>query len=129
MTNLHHFVITVVTKPKEPVAVMSVLHAAQLQDAHKAYKTKSMRLLIIYRPNSEHSRAVEEFVHDFKKQKPDKAIELLTTDTIDGTKTAELYDIVSYPSVLALANDGQILKIWQNQLPLINDLLAYAVGV
>jgi hypothetical protein len=49
----------------------------------------------------------------------------MDVNTKEGARTAELYDVVQYPAVLALANDGQLLKAWQGDFPLMNELAYY----
>lgn len=86
-----------------------------------------MKVLILYRPKSEHARRVEEFVHDFERHQTNRKINTLSLDTRDGAATATLYGIVSYPAFLALADDGQLLKSWEGEnLPLMNDLAFYS---
>jgi len=86
-----------------------------------------MKVVIFYKPESEHARLVEEFIHDFSKQYPDTSITLLDADSIDGGRQAEIYDIVSYPTVLALDSDGSTIQRWDNgQLPLKGDVAYYA---
>lgn len=86
-----------------------------------------MKVLLLYRPNSEHSRTVEEFARDFSRNHVDSRIELVSIDTRDGVSTATLYDIMQYPAILALTNDGQLLKEWQGEtLPLMNEVAYYS---
>ncbi len=86
-----------------------------------------MKVLILYRPKSEHSRIIEEFVRDFKLQEPSRRIDLSSIDTREGAAIASLYDILQYPAILAVTDDGQLLKFWQGeQLPLMNEVAAYA---
>lgn len=94
--------------------------------AAKCYAT-NMKLLILYRPNSEHATAVESFVRDFQRQHDvaDK-MELVSVDTRDGAATAALYDIVRFPAILALADDGRMLNMWQGEpLPLMDEVAGY----
>ncbi len=86
-----------------------------------------MRLLILYRPNSEHSSQVEEFAHDFQRQRDiGKKLELLSLSTRDGAATASLYDIMSYPAILALADDGSVLNAWEgDKLPMMDEVAGY----
>jgi thioredoxin-like negative regulator of GroEL len=85
-----------------------------------------MKVVVLYRPNSEHARVVEEFVRDFEHRYAGK-IELMNIDTREGAATATLYDIVQYPAVLALQNDGQLLKYWEGgMMPLMNEVSYYA---
>lgn len=84
-----------------------------------------MKASILYRPNSEFARMVEEYVTDFKRSKG-KDIELIDLNTRDGASTAALYGIVRYPSVLVTRDDGQVIKDWQGeQLPLMSELAVY----
>lgn len=87
-----------------------------------------MKVLLLYRPKSEHERKVEEFMRDFSKVYPDHTINLLSLDTREGVSTASLYDVMQYPAVLALTNDGHLLKDWQGggQLPLMGEVAYYA---
>lgn len=39
---------------------------------------------------------------------------------------ARLYDVTSYPAVLATRDSGEMLALWQgDQLPLMNEVAAY----
>jgi hypothetical protein len=85
-----------------------------------------MKVLVLYRPNSEFARSVEEFVHDFKYRYPDHGVELLSVDTREGADAAKLYDIVQYPAIMVIRNDGFIQNNWQGTpLPLIDEVAAY----
>ncbi len=85
-----------------------------------------MKVLILYRPKSEHARQVEEYIHDFVQSEPSRKLDVLDIDSREGVATAELYDINAYPAALALSNDGQMLKFWTGSLPLMNELAFYA---
>ena len=85
-----------------------------------------MRVIILYRPNSEHARSVEEFVQDFLRIQQ-KKVELISVDTRDGAATATLYDVMQYPTILSLRDDGQIIKTWEGEpLPLMSEVAYYA---
>jgi hypothetical protein len=84
-----------------------------------------MKVYVLYHPRSDHARIVEDFIRDFKRIQG-KDIEVLSLETRDGAATASLYDITEYPAILALREDGQLLKFWQgNQLPLMQEVSAY----
>ncbi|HSX53230.1 MAG TPA: hypothetical protein VLF90_02590 [Patescibacteria group bacterium] len=85
-----------------------------------------MKVIILYQANSEHRRQTEEFVHDFEHGHPNRKAEMVDVDSRDGAAQAALYDIVQYPSVLAMSDDGQLLKAWQGKFPLIDELAYYA---
>lgn len=84
-----------------------------------------MKAVVLYHPSSDHARSVEEFAHDFQKVEAGRKIDLISVDTKDGAAMAALYDITQYPAVLALTNDGRLLNIWSDQLPLMNEVAAY----
>lgn len=84
-----------------------------------------MKALILYRPNSEFARPVEEYVRDFERTR-NKTIKLVSLDTQEGSSQAKLYDIVQYPALLVVRDDGQIMKVWQGpQLPLMDEVAGY----
>lgn len=85
-----------------------------------------MKVVVLHRPNSEYSRSVEEFAREFSRQYPDKKIELISVDTRDGSATASLYDVLRYPAVLALSDDGRVVHEWHEQaLPMLSEVSYY----
>lgn len=85
-----------------------------------------MKVVILYRPNSEGSRVVEDFAREFSRRYQDRRLELVSVDTRDGSATATLYDVMRPPAVLALADDGQLLHEWEGgQMPLMNEISYY----
>ncbi len=92
-----------------------------------AYATISvMKLLILYRPKSEHGRLVEEFIRDFKNEHSTGKLEILDIDTREGSATASLYDVMQYPTLIAIREDGSVLKSWEGEtLPLMNEIAYY----
>ncbi len=82
---------------------------------------------MLYRPESEDSRAVDEFVREFTRR-TNKQIQEVDIDTIEGTRLAELFDILQYPSVVVTKDDGSYVKHWVGvPLPLVNDVDGYLV--
>jgi hypothetical protein len=86
-----------------------------------------MKVLVLYRPNSEHGRLVEEFIHDFQSRHQDERLEIMNIDSRDGAATASLYDVLQYPAILVLQNDGYLQKSWiGDSMPLIDEVAGYA---
>jgi len=86
-----------------------------------------MRIIVLYRPDSEHARLVEEFIHDYQRQHDSGKLEILNIDSRDGIATASLYDVMQYPTILALRDDGSILRSWEGEtLPLMDEIASYA---
>jgi hypothetical protein len=85
-----------------------------------------MKVVILYRPNSEHATAVEAFVHDYQVRHTGAKLELVNLDERDGIALASLYDIMSYPAILVMAVDGTLMHLWQgSQLPLLDEVASY----
>lgn len=52
--------------------------------------------------------------------------ELISIDTREGADMARLYDVVQYPALLVLANDGSLSKFWQGDvMPLMDEVAGY----
>ena len=84
-----------------------------------------MRVAILYRPNSEYARIVETYAHDLLKQHQIKS-DIMSLDSREGAAFASLYDITAYPAIMALADDGQVLKDWTGpELPLMREVSSY----
>src|SRR5258708_6180724 len=99
--------------------ITRLVHSAGLSLPAKKRYTNGMKVLVLYRPNSEHARSIEEFLHEFGRRNPSDKVETIDIDTRAGTTTAELYDVMAYPAVLALADDGAELKRWVgDEMPL-----------
>lgn len=80
---------------------------------------------IIYRYESDHAREVLDYLRDFTQQ-TGKTIEEVDPDTREGAHTCRTYDIVEYPTVIALSNDGQLQHLWRGRpLPTINEVSYY----
>lgn len=85
-----------------------------------------MKVVILYKPNSEGSRVVEDFAREFSRRYEDRKLELVSVDTRDGSATSTLYDVMSWPTILALADDGQVIHEWQGEsMPLMNEVSYY----
>ncbi|TAH36478.1 hypothetical protein EYC59_00915 [Candidatus Saccharibacteria bacterium] len=87
-----------------------------------------MKVLVFYRPNSEHARIVEEFVHDLQRQHDvdERHLVVYDIDSREGSAMASLYDLMSYPSLIVVGDDGAFVKSWTDgSLPLMNEVVSY----
>ena len=85
-----------------------------------------MKLVVLYQPNTEFARITEEYVQEFKGLHPEAEVVLVDVDSIEGSKQAQLYDVVQYPALLAIANNGSLLNMWSgNLLPLMDEVMGY----
>ena len=76
---------------------------------------------MLYQPSSDHERSAIDFHHDFTKQ-TQRSLDLVSLNTREGAEKARLYGVVQYPAILAVDNEGKMLKMWEGKLPLINEL-------
>lgn len=75
-----------------------------------------MRTFIVYKSDSDYYRQVADWLGDFSRQ-TGKALEEVDPDSPEGADTCRTYDIVEYPSIVALDDDGILQNLW-NGLPL-----------
>ena len=86
-----------------------------------------MKVLVLYRPSSEHGRLVEEFIHGFQSRFSGGRLEVLNIDSRDGSATATLYDVMQYPAILVVQTDGYLQKSWEGaMLPTIDEVVGFA---
>ena len=84
-----------------------------------------MSVLVMYKPDSEQARDVIEFLHDFK-QRTARDLETIDPDSREGADLCRLYDVVEYPSILALDTEGQLRTMWRGlPLPTIDEVNYY----
>lgn len=86
-----------------------------------------MKVMVFYRPDSEHARKVTSYIEDLERQRRIEKddIELVDLDTREGASLASIYDIVAYPGVAVVDNSGAFIKMWSGELPLQNELMSY----
>lgn len=84
-----------------------------------------MRIICIYRDNQDYTRAVTDWLENFRRQ---TGREVETMDPDQNVNFCEAYDIVEYPTILALDDQGGVRALWRGQtLPLINEVLYYMI--
>ena len=66
------------------------------------------------------------FLDDFRRQ-TGRELEVVNPDTMEGSSTCRVYDIVEYPSIVALDDNGILQNIWRGlPLPTISEVSYYA---
>ena len=84
-----------------------------------------MKVIVVYRDESDHARAVIDFRRDYERQ-TGRELEVIDPDSPDGAQFCRTYDIVEYPSVIATTDNGVLQNLWRGlPLPLINELSYY----
>ena len=86
-----------------------------------------MRIVVVYRDASDHGREVREYIDDFERQTGLK-IEQINPDDGRNQFFLQAYDIVEYPTIVALSADSRLQAMWRGlPLPLISEVSYYAV--
>lgn len=84
-----------------------------------------MRVVIIYKNESDHARAVLDFLRDFKHQ-TGHDLQTLDPDSAEGEQFCRAYDIVEYPTIIALSDDSLMQNTWAGvPLPTISEVSFY----
>ncbi len=84
-----------------------------------------MRVVVVSRDNTDYSRSVTEFLHDFQ-YRTGHELEVIDPETAAGSSFCETYDIVQYPTMIAVADDGTIQNTWVGlPLPTISEVSYY----
>ncbi len=84
-----------------------------------------MRVVCIYRDNQDYTRSVDEWIENIRRQ---TGREVETMDPDHNPSFCEAYDVVEYPTILALGERGDIRASWRGQnLPLIDEVLYYMI--
>ena len=89
------------------------------------FKLLVMRVFCLYRPNSETERSVIELNAELRRR-INTELELISVDTVEGDRLAQVYDIFQFPAVVATDSGGVLQRSWTDgNLPLINELSYY----
>lgn len=81
---------------------------------------------MVYKEATDYARHVIEFLADFKRR-TGRELETLDPETPAGISFCEAYDIVAYPTLIALSDSGQLLTSWEGlPLPTISEVSYYA---
>lgn len=84
-----------------------------------------MIVKIVYKYESDHAREVLDYLRDFERQTGHK-IQEVDPESLDGADTCRTYDIVEYPTMFALSDDGHLQNLWRGRpLPTISEVSYY----
>ena len=84
-----------------------------------------MNVKVIYKPESEEARAVEDYMRDVLRQTGHN-LDTVDLESKEGIAFCQTYDIVQYPTLLALSEDGLMQNMWSGlPLPTINEVSYY----
>lgn len=84
-----------------------------------------MRVVMVYKDETDYARQVTDYLRDFTRQTGSE-LETLNPDTPDGASFCRTYDIVEYPTLIALSDDGVMQNTWRGlPLPTISEVSYY----
>lgn len=84
-----------------------------------------MRVVVVYKEESDYAREVSDYLRDFTRQ-TGHTLETLDPDTRDGADFCRAYDIVEYPSIVALSDNSVMQNMWRGRpLPTISEVSYY----
>ena len=85
-----------------------------------------MRIVVVYKDYSDHGREVREYIEDFERQTGLK-VEVMDPDFGRNEFFLRAYDVVEYPTILAITDEGRLLQQWRGKpLPLFDEIAYYA---
>ena len=71
-----------------------------------------MRLVVVWNEQTDYAREVREWIHEYERRGSTVMPEILDPETIEGEMFTTAHDIVRYPAVVALTDDGKVLEKW-----------------
>jgi len=74
-----------------------------------------MRIVCVWRRESDYGREVEGWLRDFEQQ-TGREIESVDPDSVAGSQFVATYDVVEYPTILALGEDGSVKESWRGKM-------------
>lgn len=84
-----------------------------------------MKVVVVYKNDSDHAREVIDYLRDFEHQ-TGHILETLDPEQLDGEQFCRAYDIVEYPTVIAIADDSTMQNTWVGTpLPTISEVSYY----
>jgi fructoselysine-6-P-deglycase FrlB-like protein len=84
-----------------------------------------MRVVVVYKEQTDYARQVNDSMRDFERQ-TGRQLELLDPETRAGVGFCQTYDIMMYPTIIALSDEGRVQNIWAGlPLPTISEVSYY----
>ncbi len=85
-----------------------------------------MKLIFLYKSISEFGRITEEFAQRIRDFHPQIQINLIESESFEGIEKASLYDIMTFPAILAVTEDSILENAWIGpSFPSIDEVMFY----
>lgn len=84
-----------------------------------------MKTYVIYKDASDHAREVLDYLRDFERETGKKLV-TIDPETREGESLCRTYDIVEYPTLLAVDDGGVMQQMWRGRpLPQVSEVSYY----
>jgi hypothetical protein len=84
-----------------------------------------MKTVVVYKEETDYARTIVDYLRDFKRQ-TGHDLETIDPETPEGADFCRAYDIVEYPSVVAISDSGNLQNLWRGlPLPTISEVSYY----
>ena len=85
-----------------------------------------MRVVCLYKRDTDYGLEVEEYLRDVNHHETRSRIEEIDPETVEGEILARAHDVLRYPAILALDNNGSVVQSWIGKpLPMIDEVVYY----
>ena len=82
---------------------------------------------MVFKEYSDKAREVFEWIEEFERRSGRK-VEKMNPESKDGESFCVAHDIVEYPTVLAIGEDGKVYEQWSGvPMPQIDTMIGYMV--
>lgn len=82
--------------------------------------------MVFYKTETDYTRRVIDFLRDIKHQ-TGHDLEEIDPDSVEGAHLCRAYDIVEYPTIMAVNSQGSMETMWRGlPLPTISEVGYYA---
>lgn len=84
-----------------------------------------MRVVVLYKTETDYARQVTDFLYEFKRI-TGRDIDTMDPESSEGISFCGAYDILQFPTVVALSDDGHMQNQWSGlPLPTISEVSYY----
>jgi hypothetical protein len=84
-----------------------------------------MRVVVVTKEETDYARQVRDYLRDFKSQ-TGRDLETIDPESRDGVGFCRTYDIMRFPTIIALSDEGQMQQMWVGlPLPTISEVSYY----
>ncbi len=84
-----------------------------------------MKIVVVFKEFSDKAREVFEWIEEFERR-TGVEVERLEPESKEGGSFCEAYDVVEYPTVLAIGDSGKVYEMWRGApMPQIDVVVGY----